>query len=104
MQHKKIKIFKTPAGKEPFLTWFRSLKDLSVRTRIRTRLDRVALGNLRDYKALGEGVFELKFNFGVRIYFGQIGNIVVLLLHGGDKKTQQKDIKKAKDYWRWFHE
>lgn len=67
----------------------------------RGRLDRVRLGNLGQYRSAGEGVFELKIDFGpgYRVYFGQEGNTVVILLCGGDKKTQDKDIKSAREYW-----
>lgn len=59
------------------------------------------LGNLGDYRSVGDGVFELriKYGSGYRIYFGQIGLTIVLLLCGGDKSTQEKDIRLAKEYW-----
>ena len=104
MLKKEIRIYKTKEEKEPFLEWFRSLRDKLVKTRICDRLDRVELGNLGDYKMVGEGVFELRFNFGIRIYYGQIGNVVVLLLCGGDKKNQSRDIRKAQGYWREYNE
>lgn len=70
--------------------------------RIRKRILRIEDGNLGDYKSLGDGVFELRFFFGAgyRVYFGIIGETVVLLLCGGDKSTQNKDIKKAKEIWK----
>jgi putative addiction module killer protein len=66
-----------------------------------TRLDRVKLGNFGECKALGDGVTELKFHLGpgYRVYIGQDGNELVVLLCGGDKSTQRKDIETAKDYW-----
>jgi putative addiction module killer protein len=65
------------------------------------RLDRVKLGNLGDYRSVGEGVFEFRIDYvpGYRIYFGQVGLTIVLLLCGGDKSTQEQDIRKAKEYW-----
>lgn len=65
-------------------------------------MNRVSLGNLGDYLSVGEGVSELRIDYGsgYRIYFGQIGKTIILLLCGGDKKTQAKDIEIAKKYWR----
>ena len=86
----------------PFVDWLENLKDQRGRYRIKERLDRVALGNLGHYKSVGDGVYELKMAFGpgYRVYYGKDGNNLILLLCGGDKSTQSKDIKKAKAYWR----
>jgi putative addiction module killer protein len=67
-----------------------------------TRLDRVAAGNLGDFTSLGMGLFELRFFFGpgYRVYFGMQGNQWVLLLCGGDKSSQRKDIQIAQQYWK----
>lgn len=69
--------------------------------KIQARLARVRLGNLGDCASVGEGVLELKINFGpgYRVYFGQDGVEVIILLCAGDKSTQNSDIKKAKTYW-----
>ena len=69
--------------------------------KINQRIRRVSLGNLGDYRSVGEGVCELKIDYGsgYRVYFGQIGTTIVLLLCGGDKSAQVKDIRKAKEYW-----
>ena len=58
-------------------------------------------GNFGDYRSVGEGVFELRFHFGAgyRIYFGEVDNTIVLLLCGGDKSSQARDIDRAKAYW-----
>ena len=100
-----IEIYELPEGKKPFIEWMESL-DKSVRYRIKERLDRVRLGNLGDYKNVGKGVFELRLNFGsgYRIYFGQQGKTLVLLLCDGDKASQQKDIKLAQQYWQDYLE
>ncbi len=98
---KKIKIFQDNNGKEPFAEWIDSLS-LKERSRIFTRLDRVETGNMGDHRSVGGGVGELRFHFGpgYRVYYGETGNTVILLLCGGDKSSQNKDIKKAKAYWR----
>ena len=71
------------------------------RAKIRIRLDRVRLGNLGKNRNLGEGVYELKIDYGpgYRVYYALNGKTVVLLLLGGDKSTQKKDILQAKVYW-----
>lgn len=73
-----------------------------MRHRIRRRLDRVEIGNYGDYKPLGDGVYELKLHFGsgYRVYFAEYDDIIVILLCGGDKSTQSKDIEIAKTYWK----
>jgi putative addiction module killer protein len=101
----KILNFKTDEGKEPFIEWFKTL-DKNYRKRIFIRMDRIESGNFGEYKNLGEGVSELKFTFGsgYRIYFGKDQDKIIILLCGGDKKTQSKDIIKAKQYWRNYNE
>lgn len=81
-----------------------SLKDRQARVRIKKRLDRIELGNLGDFKPVGEGVMELRIDYGpgYRVYFSQSSAIVVLLLSGGDKRTQTQDILRAKQYWADF--
>lgn len=100
-QPKQILIYKTSQGKVPFEEWLNKLKDAKTRAKIKTRLTRVTLGNLGDYKSVGDGVCELRINYGkgYRIYFAQQGSIFIILLCGGDKDSQQKDIKQAKQYW-----
>jgi putative addiction module killer protein len=98
---KQIEIFVTKTGKVPFTEWLEALRDPTARAHIKVRLDRVRLGNFGDYKSVGRGVFELRVNYGpgYRVYFGQIGSQIVVLLCGGDKSSQAKDIKKAQGYW-----
>ncbi len=102
---KEIKYYQHTNGKIPVIEWIKSL-DRSFARRITGRLTRIAENdNFGDCKILDEDISEIKFNFGsgYRIYFSEIGNIVVLLLCAGDKKLQSKDIKKAKEYleiWR----
>ena len=100
--NKTLRNYTTRTGKVPFLDWLNSLKDPVTRHRIRRRLDRVEQGNYGDYKPLGNGVFELKFDFGpgYRVYFAEFDEIIVVLLCGGDKSSQEKDINTAKIYWK----
>ncbi len=101
MFQKEISQYQTIDGKVPFRDWLISFKDSTIRARIRTRIDRLQLGNFGDCKAVGDGVFELRIHFGAgyRIYFGQDGKSLVILLCGGSKGSQNKDILLAQDYW-----
>ncbi|MBF2027406.1 MAG: type II toxin-antitoxin system RelE/ParE family toxin [Oscillatoriales cyanobacterium C42_A2020_001] len=99
-----VRRYLTTDGKVPFEEWFENLRDLRAITKIEARLKRVSLGNLGDYKAVGGGVFELRIRIkrglDYRIYFGQKGETLILLLCGGGKSTQQQDIEKAKEFWK----
>jgi putative addiction module killer protein len=79
--------------------WFASLKDRTARVRVDIRIRRLSLGNSGTVEAVGEGVSELKIDYGpgYRVYFVKHGTQYVLLLVGGDKSTQARDIKKAKE-------
>ena len=93
--------YQTEDGRSPFSDWLRNLKDRSARVRIRVRLDRLSLGNFGDCKALGSGLHELRIDLGpgYRVYFGRVGNRIVLLLCGGSKRSQTRDIDRAQSYW-----
>jgi putative addiction module killer protein len=82
--------------------WLLSLRDRSAVARIYNRLDRVALGNFGDSKPVGGGVHELRIAYGpgYRVYFGIDGEVCVLLLCGGEKRTQSRDIEAAAEYWQ----
>jgi putative addiction module killer protein len=84
---------------EIFDNWFKSLKDRKAKARVQARIDRLELGNFGDVAPVGEGVSELRIHYGpgYRVYFIQCGQLVVVLLAGGDKSTQDSDIKKAKE-------
>ncbi len=84
---------------EYFAKWIRSLKDRTARLRIDVRIRRLSLGNPGDVKPVGEGISELKVNYGpgYRVYFTQRNSELILLLAGGDKSSQAKDIAKAKE-------
>ena len=98
----KIGIYTAKNGIEPFSVWLNKL-DLKTRAIIRTRLNRIQLGNFGDIKRIknGEGILELRINYGsgYRIYFGRKGYTIIVLLVGGDKQSQNRDIAKAKRYW-----
>jgi putative addiction module killer protein len=103
-QPKEIRQYTKSGGEVPFDKWFGSLRDIRAQARIEQRLDRLESGNIGDCKPVGDGIYELRIDYGggYRIYFGQIGAVVILLLCGGDKSTQNRDIRKAKDYWQDF--
>lgn len=94
-------IYRTREGQKPFSEWLEGLKDKKTKGIIRARLNRVRLGNFGNCEPVGEGVFEFKIDYGsgFRIYFGREGREVVILLCGGIKKGQKRDIEKAKEYW-----
>lgn len=80
-----------------FRKWFTALRDRQAIARINTRLRNVSLGNFGDVKPAGEGVSELRIDYGpgYRVYFAQHGGKLVVLLAGGDKRSQQRDIERA---------
>ena len=84
---------------EIFSNWFKSLRDRRAKARIQARIDRIELGNFGDVATVGEGVRELRIHYGpgYRVYFVQRGSVIVILLSGGDKSSQNSDIKKAKE-------
>jgi putative addiction module killer protein len=91
-------------GTEPYLQWIRGLRDAKGRGVIRTRLNRIQSGAFTNCEPVGEGVHELKIDFGpgYRVYFGEDADTVILL-NGGDKGNQARDITKAKEYWRDYN-
>lgn len=98
---REIFYYVTQNGKCPFEVWFKSL-DLSTQAKIDKRLKRLEFGHFGEYRSLGKGVCELKLDFGpgYRIYFGLEKLNLVILLCGGDKRMQDKDIQRAYDYWK----
>ena len=104
IHERRIELFVAANGKAPFEEWMRTLRDKGNKARIFSRIDRLRLGNFGDCKAVGEGVFELRIHVGpgFRLYFGMVGAEVVLLLCGGDKSSQPRDIANAIHYWKEY--
>ena len=100
----RVIVFADKNGNEPFTQWLYGLKDSVGRKRILIRLTRLEQGNYGDCEPVGEGVSELRMFFGAgyRVYFGEDAENIVVLLCGGDKGSQQQDIKKAKAYWQEY--
>jgi len=103
---REIRFYETAEGRVPCREW---LDDLAARDKrtygiVLNRLDRIEDGNFGDCQPVGEGVSELKIDDGPgwRVYFGIDGEFIILLL-GGAKRTQKKDIKRAKEYWRDYN-
>ncbi|MEL7356835.1 MAG: type II toxin-antitoxin system RelE/ParE family toxin [Cyanobacteria bacterium J06560_6] len=96
-----VGLYFRPDGSCPFTDWLEALRDRRARAKIRQGLDRLELGNMGDFKPVGKGVLELRVNYGLgyRVYFVRTGQQIILLLCGGDKKTQNKDILRAQQYW-----
>jgi len=82
---------------ETYADWFDSLRDRKARARIDVRIRRLSLGNPGDVRPIGSGVSELRIDYGpgYRVYFVQRGPMLIILLAGGDKRTQERDIKRA---------
>jgi len=101
VESRQVKIYKTRDGKRPYREWMDRLGFGKTRSRIDKRITKIRLGNLGKCKPVGGGVTELILDFGpgYRIYIGQEGASVVILLCGGDKSTQRGDIELAKEYW-----
>ena len=100
-------IYETTTKKKPFIEWQEKLTK-KVESIVLVRLARMRSGNFGDHKPVkrGNGIYELRIDFGpgYRIYFGKQGATLVILLAGGDKGSQDRDIEKAKQYWSDFKE
>lgn len=101
MNEKNIQLYRDASGRAPFKEWYKALKDNRSKIKVDVQVTRLACGNPGKAKSVGSGVMELKIDFGpgYRIYYGQEGETLILLLIGGDKNTQKTDIAKAKEYW-----
>jgi len=101
METLKVIVYRTEAGVDAFDEYVNSLKDRSAASKIRVRVTRAKFGNFGDHKSIGQGIIELRINFGPghRVYVGLHGSELIVLLCAGDKSTQVKDIEKAIRYW-----
>jgi putative addiction module killer protein len=101
-----VRIYRTPDRREPFLFWLTGLRDERARQKIQARVGRLRLGNFGQTRSLGGGIHELKIDYGpgYRVYFAHDGLRVVILLCGGDKTTQQADIRNSKVYWLQYQQ
>lgn len=102
---REVLIFRGRSGVSPFSKWIDSL-DWKTQERIFSRVARMKRGQFGDHKSLSDGVFELRLFFGpgYRVYFGEHRRKIVLLLTGGDKSTQTKDIRQARELWKEYLE
>ncbi|MBO7060295.1 MAG: type II toxin-antitoxin system RelE/ParE family toxin [Fibrobacter sp.] len=85
-----------------FQKWMQKLRDFRAKAHVLSRLTQVEGGNLGDFKSVGNGVLEMRINYGpgYRLYFAKDGETIVILLIGGDKSSQDQDIVKAKNIWQ----
>ncbi len=97
----KVRYYITDDGNKPFTEWLDNLRDIKGRAKVIAQIKRLSLGNFGKAKSVGDGVYELKIDFGAgyRVYYAKSGKEIVLILCGGIKKTQQADIDKAKEFW-----
>ena len=100
-----VREYVTSDGTSPFRKWLAGLA-LETRARVQARVFRFESGNLGDHKTVGDGVWEARLDFGpgYRVYFAKAGRTLILLLVGGDKRSQKKDINQAKQYWAQYVE
>jgi putative addiction module killer protein len=103
---KDVQLYVTEEGKSPVEDWLEGLRDRKARVAIDARIGRLRLGLVGQVREIGESVHEMKVDVGqgYRVYFGNVSNMVVLLLCGGDKRTQKADIKRAKEFWSDYQE
>jgi len=96
-----IRYYVTAGGRQPFAEWFADLESVA-RAKVARAIIRLEQGNLSNVKSVGEGVLEYRINLGpgYRVYFGRDGEQLVVLLTGGTKQRQQRDIKDAAAFWR----
>jgi len=102
----RIEHYLTDSGKDVFQEWLETLRDRQAQARIAVRIGRMSAGNFGDCKPVGQGVWELRLDMGpgYRVYYARAGEVLILLLTGGDKRTQQADIEQAQAYWQDYLE
>ena len=98
-----IRYYVAPGGRQPFAEWFAELESVA-RAKVTRAIARLEQGNVSNVKSVGEGVLEYRIDFGpgYRVYFGRDGETLVILLTGGTKKRQQRDIEAAHGFWRHY--
>lgn len=96
-----VRNYITPEGRNPFRQWLTQLQDKKARANIQRRIARLRGGNFGDFRRLNRDLCELRINYGpgYRVYFGMFTSRIVILLCGGRKGTQQRDIARAQNYW-----
>ena len=101
-----VEIYQNKQGQRPFEAWVNRLRERRAQAAIDNRIRRLSLGNLGDYRLIDEGIGELKIDIGpgYRVYFRRIGQQIILLLCGGDERSQRRDIERAKQYWNDYQE
>jgi len=104
MKEREAVHYNTPAGRIPFVQWHDSIKDVQHYSAIALQVDKMAMGNFSDRKPVGKGVNEVRLNKGpgFRIYYALYKDAFIILLGGGSKRGQQKDIELAQKYWADF--
>ena len=96
------KVYRTASGFSPFEEWFDNLKDVVGCASILVRLERADRENFGDHRSVGGGIIELRIHHGpgYRLYFGQQGQEIIVLLLGGEKSSQTRDVGRAHEYWK----
>lgn len=97
-----VRHYLTKEGEDPYQEWVKKLRDTIAKGKVLTRVNRIESGNFGDHKPCREGVWELRIDQGpgYRVYYAQADAVVVLLLCGGDKTTQDADIERAIKHWK----
>lgn len=105
IKERKIVMLELDNGRVPFDVWYDKLAT-ELQRAVDARLTRLAVGNFGDHKSIGAGIYELRImkGPGLRVYYGLKGSELVVLIGGGDKGSQKKDIDKAKVLWRQYNE
>lgn len=100
---KKVEYLTLEDGSQPILDWLDKL-DKNMNARVGASVEKLRVGLTKNVKPLKDGVFEIKMDFGsgYRVYFGEVGKTLILLIFGGDKGSQDKDILRAKDLWKKY--
>lgn len=96
-----IRHYLSASGRDFYQTWLNELKDMRARIAIQRRVDRLIAGNYGDHKFCGDGIWELRIDVaaGYRVYYARAGQTMLLIICGGDKRTQAADIERAVKFW-----